>query len=157
MQDNETLNEAPITESKSIPKTGRLISMDPGTKKAGLAVSDPDQKVVRRLKTIPASNWKKLLSEITLTIADLDAVGLIVGLPLNTDGSESEMSSRARRFARNFKLSLDIPVFLQDERVSTWEARKNLWSTGKDLQETAKLADEEAAAIILEDFLSSRD
>ena len=63
------------------------------------------------------------------------------------------MTAEARRLARNFSLSLDIPVYLQDERATTWEARGRLWEKGMGKKEARKHTDGEAAAIILEDFL----
>jgi putative Holliday junction resolvase len=65
------------------------------------------------------------------------------------------MSREARRIAQNLALSLEMPVFLQDERVTSYEAKSRLWEQGVDLETTRLLVDSEAAAIILEDFLSS--
>ena len=73
--------------------------------------------------------------------------------PYNFDGTESEMSAEARRLAPNFSLSLDIPVFLQDERATSYEAKSRLWEQGADLKETSSRVDSEAASIILSDFL----
>ena len=67
------------------------------------------------------------------------------------------MSADARRIARNFSLSLDIPVFLQDERVSTYQARRNLWTLGTDENQMREKLDAEAAAIILSDFIEHRN
>ena len=149
-------NQPDFTDIESVPAAGRLVALDPGTKRVGVAVSDKLQKTVKREKTIKRTSWKKLLLEVSLTIAGYDAVGLIVGLPFNFDGSESEMSAEARQMARKFGLSLDIPVILQDERTTTYQARRNLWDTGKNEKEVRRLVDSEAAAIILEDFLSLR-
>jgi len=149
-------NQPDFTDIASVPATGRLVALDPGTKRVGVAVSDKLQKTAKRVKTIKRTSWKKLLLEVSLTVAEYDAVGLIVGLPFNFDGSESEMSAEARRMARKFGLSLDIPVILQDERTTTYQARRNLWDTGKNEKEVRRLVDSEAAAIILEDFLSLR-
>jgi putative Holliday junction resolvase len=63
------------------------------------------------------------------------------------------MSENARSLARNFRLSLDVPVFLQDERVTSYEARRRLWQQGVKPSETRRLVDSEAAAVILSDFL----
>ena len=108
----------------------------------------------RPLPAIQRKSWKKLLLDVKQIVSGFDAKALVIGLPLNTDGTESEMSAEARRLARNFSLSLDIPVFLQDERVTSYEARSRLWEQGKDLKETRDLKDSEAAAIILSDFLA---
>ena len=132
---------------------GRILAIDPGTKRCGLAVCDELRVTTRPLPVIQRESWKKLLSNIKQTIADFDAKALVIGLPLESDGSESPMSKEAREMARKFALSLEVPVFLQDERVTSYEAKRRLWVAGTGLKETRKLVDSEAAAIILEDFL----
>jgi putative Holliday junction resolvase len=102
------------------------------------------------------TSWKKLLVAIKGMIEEFDAKALVIGLPLNTDGSESPMSENARGLARNFGLSLEIPVFLQDERVTSYEARRRLWKQGIKASETRKFVDSEAAAIILADFIDRK-
>ncbi|NNE66931.1 MAG: Holliday junction resolvase RuvX [Pyrinomonadaceae bacterium] len=147
-------NTPDFTDLKAVPGTGRIVGLDPGTAKVGVAITDELQKTVRRLTTLNRSNWKKFLNEIKAVIDEYDAIALIVGLPFNFDGSESAMSAEARDMARKFSLSLDIPVLLQDERTTTYKARRNLWDLGKSETQVQKLVDSEAAAIILEDFLS---
>ena len=118
-----------------------------------MAVCDELRIACRALPVIERTSWKKLLLKVQEYLGELDARALVIGLPYNFDGTESEMSAEARRMARNFSLSLDVPVFLQDERATTYEARANLWGRGRDKKETRKLVDSEAAAIILGDFL----
>ncbi len=154
MQDKETLNPEHIAEPGSVPGHGRIVALDPGTKYLGIAVSDAGQAIATPIKTIERRSWKRTLSDVKDILAQFDAVALVIGLPLNTDGSESEMSREARRMARNFALSLDIPVLLQDERVTSYEARGRLWERGVKPKNTKRLVDAEAAAIILSDFLS---
>jgi len=127
--------------------------MDPGTKRCGIAVCDELRFTTRPLPFIERKSWKNLLSAVKQIVSDFDAKALVIGLPLESDGSESEMSQEARDMARKFSLSLDIPVLLQDERVTSYEAKGRLWRAGKDPAETRKLVDSEAAAIILSDFL----
>lgn len=134
-----------------------MIALDPGTKRIGVAVCDELRITTRPLAFIPLSSWKKLLSKVKELVREFDARALVIGLPLATDGTESEMSAMARDWARKFTLSLDIPVFLQDERVTTYEARSRLWSAGRSLKETREQVDSEAAAIILEDFLQQKN
>ncbi len=154
MQDLNSTNQPDFTDISCAPAKGRLIALDPGTKKCGLAVSDETQLTVRRVATIKRKGWKKFLKEIISYVEEFDAKALVIGLPLNTDGTESDMSEEARKLARNFSLSLNIPVFLQDERVTTYEARGNLWDRGLEGKEVEELVDAEAAAIILEDFIA---
>ncbi len=137
-----------------MPRSGRLVALDLGTKWIGVAVTDDQQIIATPVRTIEWRNWKKTLAIVKDILAEFDAVGLIIGLPYNSDGTESDMSVEARRVARNFSLSIDIPVFLQDERMSSYEARRRLWERGVELADTKALVDAEAAAIILSDFLS---
>jgi putative holliday junction resolvase len=147
-QQLDTTNSEPI-----LPSSGRILALDPGTKRLGLAITDEQRIAIRTLPRIDRSSWKRLLIAVKGTIEEFDAKALVIGLPLNTDGSESDMSAEARRLARNFSLSLDLPVFLQDERVTSYEARRRLWDRGLSPEETLKHVDSEAAAVILADFL----
>ena len=157
MQEKETTNPSGFLDVFAVPASGRLVALDLGTKRIGIAVSDELQFTVRPHKTIERTGWKKLLLQIKEILADFDAVGLIIGLPYNFDGSESEMSREARRLARNFSLSLDIPVILQDERVTSYEAKGRLWKAGVTGKAFRARVDNEAAAIILSDFLERRN
>ena len=153
MQQKETTNKDAFTDVSVIPAEGRIIAIDPGTKRCGIAVCDELRITTRPLKVIARTSWKKLLSSVKEIVSEYDAKALVMGLPLESDGSESEMSAEARRLARNLALSLDIPVVLQDERATSYEAKSNLWRRGTTLKETRGLVDSEAAAIILSDLL----
>lgn len=147
MQQKESLNES------ELPEAGRILAIDPGTKHLGLAISDEYRLIATPIQAIQRTSWKKLLSEIKAVIATYDAVSIVVGLPLNTDGTESSMSQEARETARKLSLSLKFPVHLQDERVTSYEARRRLWERGVEPSKTKRYVDSEAAAIILSDFL----
>lgn len=136
---------------------GRLLALDIGKKRVGIAVSDEMALSVRPLPPIKRTSWKKLLEDVRRTIADFDARGLVIGLPVNMDGTEGDAALETRRIARKFVLSLDIPVYLQDERLTTKEAESELGRSrrfSRKFKELRELADSEAAAIILRDFLS---
>lgn len=157
MQEKETTNSRDFTDVFNVPKKGRIIALDLGTKKIGIAVSDELQITVRPLTVIKRTAWKKVLKVITDFIETYDAVALVLGLPYEFEGGESEMSAEARRLAKNFSLSIKIPVFLQDERVSTYEARGNLWKSGANEKKIRETLDAEAAAIILRDFIELKN
>jgi putative Holliday junction resolvase len=152
-QEKEITNHNRLADVSAMPLQGRLIAIDPGTKRCGVAVCDELRVTTRALAPVSATNWKKLLSNIKETVSEFDAKALVIGLPLESDGSESEMSATAREMARKFSLSLDIPVFLQDERVTTYEARGRLWEQDVSNEDVRGRVDSEAAAIILADFL----
>ena len=153
MQQKETTNRVSLADVFDVPTSGRVVSIDPGTKRCGVAVCDELRVTTRPLAVIHRTSWKKLLSNIRQIVSEYDAKALVIGLPLASDGKESEMSVEARRMARNFSLSLDVPVFLQDERVTSYEAKSRLWQQGKTISQARDLVDSESASIILADFL----
>jgi putative holliday junction resolvase len=132
---------------------GRLLALDLGQKRVGLAVSDELCVTVRPLSTLRRTNWKQLLQSVAATLKSFDARGLVIGLPLRLDGTEGEAAEAARRLARNFELSLNVPVYLQDERLTSMEAEADLRAAGHTDQELRARIDGESAAIILRDFI----
>ncbi|REJ78412.1 MAG: Holliday junction resolvase RuvX [Acidobacteria bacterium] len=157
VQDNKSPNPKELTDIKDAPGKGRLMCVDPGTRKIGVAVSDEMQMTVRPVELIVRRSWKNLLEKIVELIARYDARALVVGLPLGFEGGETEMSAEARDMARKFDLSLEIPVYLHDERLSTYTARGHLWKTGKEGDELRERLDAESAAVILSDFIETRN
>ena len=154
MQRKETVNPAEFADVSAVPAAGRIVALDPGTKFVGVAVSDETQLIASPLKTLARTSWKKLLSDIKQIVSDFDAVAVVVGLPLGFEGYRIAMTDEAESIARKLALSLNIPVSMQDERVTTFEARKRLWDRGLQPKEIKSEVDAEAASIILSDFLS---
>ena len=153
MQRKETIKSPDIADLSACPRVGRILAIDPGTKRVGVAVTDPDQMIATPLKTLTRSSWKKLLSDIKETVSEFDAVAVVVGLPFAFEGGEIPMTAEATNIARKLSLSLEIPVFLQDERVSSYEARGRLWKMPGSSQDIRSEVDSEAASVILSDFL----
>lgn len=152
-QDLYTTNTSRVADISELQRQGRILTLDPGTKRVGVAISDECQTVASPLERIERTSWKKLLAKVRAIVSEFDAVGLVIGLPLESDGTESPMSAEARDMARKFSLSLDIPVVLEDERVTSYAAKSNLWERGLSIEESRRLVDSEAAAIILSDVL----
>jgi putative holliday junction resolvase len=157
VQDKQITNSLDISDILSVPATGRIVALDIGTKRLGVAICDEFQVTVRPLPVIERKSWKELLKIVILLIKEYDAVALVLGLPYNFDGTESYMSVDARRLHRNFSLSLSIPVLLQDERLSSRSAHERLYEKGYNLKEILKMIDSEAATIILSDFLELKE
>ena len=109
---------------------------------------------IRPLTPIKRTSWKKLLIEVKRVVNEFGARTLVIGLPLRLDGTEGDAANEARRTAEKFRLSLAIPVHLQDERMSTIAAQESLAASGKSSQEIIEQIDSEAAAIILRDFIN---
>lgn len=156
VQEKETTNQPDLTDVFNAPDAGRIVAIDVGTKRFGIAVCDELQFTARPVRSVKRFGWKKLLKEIINILEDFDAKALVLGLPYASDGSESEMSLHVRKLARNFSLSLKIPVFLQDERVTSFEAKNLLYEQGFDRKEVVERVDSEAASIILNDFLDRK-
>jgi putative Holliday junction resolvase len=153
VQQKETAKPPNLTDISSVPADGRIIALDPGMKRIGVAVCDELRVTSRPLPVIQRTSWKKVLVQVQNLLAEYDAVALVLGLPYNFDGSESEMTAEAREMARKFSLSLEEPVYLQDERATTYEARGRLWKAGFEGKGLRAVVDSEAATIILSDFL----
>lgn len=131
---------------------GRLLAIDLGAKRVGVAVCDELRMTVRPLAAIQRGSWKHLLQDVRQQIESVEAKGLVIGLPLNLNGSEGAAAAQAREIADKFRRSLELPVYLQDERLTTEEAKFRLRST-RNPGDVEQRVDSEAAAVILQDFL----
>ena len=135
---------------------GRLLAIDLGAKRVGVAVSDELRITIKPLAAIERRSWKDFLRRIVALSKTYEARGLIIGLPLRLDGGEGEAAQDVRSVASKFQRSLDIPVYLQDERLTSFDAAANLRTSMSDLEIDAAI-DSEAAALILRDFIVSND
>lgn len=140
---------------RSPESPGRLLAIDLGARRIGVAVCDDLRISVRPLAVIERRSWKDFLRRVLALIATYDAKGLVIGLPLSLDGREGQASKQARTIADKFRLSLRIPVHLQDERLTTFAAKSALRSEDQSENEIQRTVDSEAAAIILRDFITS--
>lgn len=131
-----------------------VIAIDLGAKRVGVAVSDELSISITRLEAIPRTNWKQLLRDIDNLVHRFDAQTVVIGLPLRLNGSAGDSALEARGLAEKFARSLKIPVYLQDERLSSVEAEQNLRVEGYGRGKISSLVDSEAAAVILRDFLA---
>ncbi|HEX8560535.1 MAG TPA: Holliday junction resolvase RuvX [Pyrinomonadaceae bacterium] len=136
---------------------GRVLAIDIGSKRVGLAVSDEMRLSVRPLPALRRASWKRLLGSIAELCEEFDVRAIVLGLPLRLDGSEGDAALEARRIARNLGLSLKPPIFLQDERFTSKAAEAALRERGLHPREISNQVDSEAASIILSDFLAAQD
>jgi len=153
--DLNSLRRFSVTDNPPEP-SGRLVALDLGAKRVGVAVSDELQIAVTPLPFIERRSWKDLLRRVAVIIEGYDARGLVIGLPLSLDGSDGEAAQEARRLAENFRRSLNVPVYLQDERLTTFAAGEQLKSEGVPPGEIENRVDSESAALILRDFIEIR-
>ncbi len=133
--------------------SGPVLALDLGQKLVGAAISDERLVTTKRLPPLKRSNWKKLLQDVRYLLERFDAKTIVVGLPLKMDGTEGDAAKHVRRLALNLAKSVQQPVYLQDERLTSRAAMENLKAEGVRTEEIAALIDGEAAATILRDFL----
>jgi len=135
---------------KSIGRKSRLLGIDPGKKRVGLAISDEDKLVSTPLKTIIKKNNSDFVKEIREIIEENNVKGIIVGNPINMDGSKSSSSQSANDFAKYLSNNISIPVAMWDERLSS-EGAFNL-SSNLDVNTSKKVEklDQNAASFILQ-------
>jgi putative Holliday junction resolvase len=141
-------------DNRSPEAPGRVLALDVGAKRVGVAVSDEMRVTVRPLKALRGTNWKRLLKALSELCEEFDVRGVVLGLPLRLDGSEGDAAAEVRRVARKLELSLSLPVNLQDERLTSKDAETALRREGLGEREVYANADSEAAAIILRDYLA---
>ncbi len=153
------ISEGPETEATvdTMRPKGRLLSLDLGSKRVGVAVSDELRVTVRALQPLDRRSWKDLLHRVRELVHQHQVKALIIGLPLRLDGSEGEAARQAEQTAGKFRRSISVPVYLQNESLTTFEAELHLKSSGSKLNEIARRADSEAAAIILRDFIVAQE
>ena len=135
---------------KSIGKKSRLLGVDPGKKRVGLAISDEDKLVSTPLKTIIKKNNSSLIDEIRVIINENNIKGIVVGNPLNMDGSKGPSSQSANDFAKYLSINISIPVTMWDERLSTQAAFNLSSNLDINISKKVKKLDENAASFILQ-------
>jgi putative Holliday junction resolvase len=137
-----------------LPAGKRLLGLDVGTKTVGLALSDPSHTVASPLQTIRRTKFTRDAEELEAIISEHDIGGLVVGLPLNMDGSEGRACQSVRQFAANIVARNDLPLAFQDERLSTAAVERMLVKEADMTRaRRTKVVDKAAAAYILQGAL----
>ena len=132
-----------------------VVALDLGARRIGIAVSDADGKSAFPLGTIERRSFDADMEAIRLTLGRRNIDCLVVGLPVNMDGSEGPMARHARNFAERAAKAFGVEVRLQDERLSSFEAEQRLGNRVRR-GKMKKAIDALAASIILENFLASQ-
>lgn len=135
-----------------MPERGTLLAFDFGAKRIGVAIGEDLLGQARPLTRIDAADRETRFAQIAELVAAWRPRALALGLPRNADGTDSEMTARCRRFARQLEARFELPVHLVDERYSSLEADARLASAGLDWRSRKARIDAEAAAVILQDY-----
>lgn len=144
------MNQSFEQQAAAFGASGALFGLDLGEKTIGVAVCDPGRQVATPVDTIRRKKFTQDAEHLAALAADRNIVGLILGLPLNMDGTEGPSAQRVRAFARNLPRILDLPVAFWDERLSTAAMERDLIALDASRAKRAEKIDEAAAAFILQ-------
>lgn len=142
-----------MADSLSLPASGKLLGLDLGTKTIGVAISDGVRYSATPLETIQRTKFTADAARLLELITENAAVGIVLGLPLNMDGSEGPRVQSTRAFARSLGQKTDIPITFWDERLSTSAVTRMLIQADTRRDKRAEVVDKLAASYILQGFL----
>ncbi len=148
MSENDNIN--PLTD---LPPIGKLLGLDLGTKTIGVAISDSLRMSATPLTTIRRSKFTQDAEQLDTLIEENKAIGIVLGLPLNMDGSEGPRVQSTRAFARNLSARISIPIVFWDERLSTSAVTRTLIEADVSRSKRAQVVDKLAASYILQGAL----
>ena len=155
----KTYNILSIDEFKTIiENNSRLLGIDPGKKNIGFAICDENKKVATPLKVLQKSKFEVLIKEINQIIKENHIKGIVIGNPINMDGTSGKSSQSASDFAKNLSKNITIPITMWDERLSSEGSFKITKELGTNASNRVNKLDKNAAAFILQgaiDYLSN--
>ena len=144
----------PIADLSPLPPAGKLLGLDLGTKTIGVAVSDSMRYSATPLETIARAKFTADATRIVALLAETGATGIVIGLPLNMDGSEGPRAQSTRAFARNLSGRVDVPIAFWDERLSTSAVERMMIKEANMRRDRrAEVVDKLAASYILQGAL----
>lgn len=140
-----------------LPRRGALLGLDLGAKTIGVATSDPDRRLATGVETITRTNFAANARRLMMLAAERKAVGFVLGLPINMDGSEGPRAQSTRAFARNLARVAPLPIALWDERLSTAAVERDLIAADVSRARRKAVIDQHAATFILQGALDRLD
>jgi putative Holliday junction resolvase len=136
-----------------LQREARLLGLDVGTKTVGMALSDVTRAIATPYDTIRRTKFTEDVKLISKVIAASEVSALVIGLPINLDGSEGRRAQSTRAFARNLANHVDLPIVFWDERFSTAAVERHLVEADASRKRRAEVIDRMAAAYILQGAL----
>jgi len=141
--------------AEALGRRQRLMGLDVGTKTVGLALSDTSRTVATPLETIRRTKFARDVERLKALIAEHDVGGIVLGLPVNMDGTEGPRCQGVRQFARNLAEKVDLPMAFWDERLSTRAVERMLIDADTSRKRRGELVDKLAAGYILQGALDA--
>lgn len=142
-----------VEASQQWPARGSLIGIDLGTRTIGVAACDPDRRLATGVETIQRKAFAADARRLLKLAEERHAVGFVLGLPINMDGTEGPRAQSTRAFARNLAKLTALPIALWDERLSTAAVERELIAADVSRRKRASVIDQHAAAYILQGAL----
>jgi putative Holliday junction resolvase len=139
-----------LDAARAWPLRGALIGLDLGTKTIGVAGSDPDRRLATGIETIRRRTFAVDAARLLALAAERRAVGFVLGLPINMDGTGGPRAQSTRAFARNLAKLTTLPIAFWDERLSTAAVERDLIAADVSRRRRAAIIDEHAATFILQ-------
>lgn len=134
----------------------RVLAIDHGTKRVGLALSDETGTIAQPLEFVPSEPADKLLSRLQNIVAERKVEEILVGIPRNMNGTYGPAADKARDFVAGLKQVLTVPVKTWDERLTSVQANRALIETGMRREKRRLRVDQTAAALLLQSYLDHR-
>lgn len=142
-----------VDAASLLPPRGVLIGLDLGSKTIGVATSDPDRRLATPVETITRKRFTADAARLVALAGERRAIGFVLGLPINMDGTEGPRAQATRAFARNFAKLTALPIALWDERLSTAAVERALIEADASRSKRKAVIDQHAAAYILQGAL----
>jgi putative pre-16S rRNA nuclease len=143
-------------DGKSDRPAGRVLGLDVGSRRIGVAVSDPLGITAQGLETLQRQNKRQDLAALEKVIREYEVREIVVGLPLRMSGAEGTQSEKMQGFAEDLRKRFRLPVHLWDERLTSAEANRLLRETELSIEKRAKAVDRMAAVLILQGWMERR-
>jgi len=133
----------------------RILALDPGTKRVGVAISDETRTLAPPLEFIPAEPFADFVARLQTLIREREVGLILVGVPRNMDGSYGPAAAQAQQLVAVLKEAIPVPIQTVDERLSTVQAQRLLRAAGKRARKQKTRIDQSAAAVLLQSYLDT--
>ncbi len=133
----------------------RILALDPGTKRIGVAVSDETKSIAQPLETVPAEPFADFLARLKQLLVEKEIDLILIGLPRNMNGSYGPAAQKAEAFAATLKTAITVPIVMRDERLTTLQANKMMIQGNVRRGKRKEKVDQTAAAILLQSYLDA--
>ncbi|MEK6747328.1 MAG: Holliday junction resolvase RuvX [Pseudomonadota bacterium] len=141
--------------TKNLPKEGRILGLDVGQTTIGMALSDVRRSIASPLSTIERGKFSKDVEKLSLVISTHKICALVIGYPINMDGSKGARAQSTITFVSNISKKIFLPMLLWDERFSTMAVEKMMIEADMSRQRRAELVDKLAASYMLQGYLDN--